>query len=126
MLQRPPRILAEEALDPEDAVRLPEPLEVAGAKIARNIGCGGTRVDIAVRDPADGNRYVLGVVCDGAGYAGELTARDRDRLRDDMLKSLGWRVAHVWIVDWALDRTRAEEHLREIYNNAIQRKESNI
>ena len=100
-------------------------LEGAGAKIARNIGCGGTRVDIAVRDPADGNRYVLGVVCDGAGYAGELTARDRDRLRDDMLKSLGWTVAHVWIVDWALDRTRAEEHLREIYNNAIQRKESN-
>ena len=98
-------------------------LERAGAKVARDVGCGGTRVDVAVRDPEDSARYVFGVVCDGCGYAAELTARDRDRLRDDVLFSLGWNVHHVWIVDWAYDRERAEKRLLEAFNQSINRKE---
>ena len=91
-------------------------LERAGAKTARDVGCSGTRIDVAVRDPDDGSKYIFGVVCDGIGYGMERTARDRDRVRDEVLSSLGWNIHHVWIVDWAYDREKAEKKLIENYN----------
>lgn len=98
-------------------------LEKAGAKVSRDVGCGGNRVDVAVRDPEDDAKYVMGVTCDGYGYAGARTARDRDRLHDDVLASLGWNVVHVWAVDWAYDRPRAEKRLLEQLEKATIRKE---
>ena len=71
----------------------------------------------------DNARYVMGVTCDGRGYAGARTVRDRDRLRDDVLTSLGWNVVHVWAVDWAYDRPRAEKRLLEQLEKAKIRKE---
>lgn len=99
-------------------------LEHAGAKVARAVGCGGSRVDVAVRDPEDGSRYVLGVICDGIDYAGARTARDRDSLRDSVLASLGWNIVHAWVEDWAYDRARAEKRLLEAFEKATKRKET--
>ena len=98
-------------------------LEKAGAKVSRDVGCGGNRVDVAVRAPGDDARYVMGVMCDGRSYAGARTARDRDCLRDDVLASLGWNVVHVWAVDWAYDRARAEKRILEELKKATTRKE---
>lgn len=98
-------------------------LEKAGAKVSRDVGCGGNRVDVAVRDPDDDARYVMGVICDGRGYAGERTARDRDSLRDAVLASLGWNLHHVWVVDWAYDRARAEKRILDEFKKATTRKE---
>ena len=98
-------------------------LERAGAKVARDVGCGGSRVDVAVRDPEDASRYAMGVVCDGTGYAGARTARDRDFLRDSVFSSLGWNIVHVWVEDWAYDRARAEKRLLEAFEKATKRKD---
>ena len=81
------------------------------------------RVDVAVRDADDPTKYVLGIMCDGCGYASERTARDRDRLRDEVLGSLGWNIYHAWVVDWAYDRARAEKRLLEAFENSTKRKE---
>jgi superfamily I DNA and/or RNA helicase len=98
-------------------------LERAGAKVSRDVGCGGNRVDVAVRDPDDDAKYVMGVMCDGKGYAGERTARDRDSLRDSVMSSLGWNIVHAWVVDWAYDRARSEKKLLEEFEKATKRKE---
>ena len=105
------------------AAEVARTLEKAGAKVSRDVGCGANRVDVAVRAPDDDARYVMGVECDGCGYACELTARDRDRLRDEVLASLGWNIYHVWVVDWAYDRTRAEKRLLEAFEKSTKRKE---
>ena len=102
-----------------------EVLEKAGAKVVRGVGFGGVRVDVAICDPADEARYALGVMCDGRGYAAELTTRDRDRLRNDVLVSLGWNILHVWIVDWAYDRTAAEKRLKDAFGEAMNKKRAN-
>ena len=112
-----------DAADDRFADEVAATLERAGAKVARDVGCSGCRVDVAVRAPDDGERYVMGVMCDGAGYAGERTARDRDCLRDAVLSSLGWNLRHVWAVDWAYDRARAEKSLLEEFEKATNRKE---
>jgi very-short-patch-repair endonuclease len=46
---------------------------------------------------------LVGVECDGADYRDAPTARDRERLREQVLGALGWRIHRVWSADWARD-----------------------
>jgi hypothetical protein len=42
----------------------------------------------------------LGVECDGKTYHSGATARDRDRLRQEVLERLGWNIHRIWSTDW--------------------------
>jgi len=42
----------------------------------------------------------LGIECDGATYHSSRSARDRDRLRETVLRDRGWRIHRVWSTDW--------------------------
>jgi hypothetical protein len=42
----------------------------------------------------------MGVECDGAMYHSSKSARDRDRLRQQVLEGLGWRIRRIWSTDW--------------------------
>lgn len=75
-------------------------LREAGHSVHTNVGCSGYRVDVAVVDPRDPARYLLGLECDGPFYKRAATARDRDKLRHEVLKSLGWTLHRLWSPDW--------------------------
>ncbi len=75
-----------------------------GWSVDLEIGRSDVRLDLALRDPADPTRYLLAIETDGANYERAATARDRDRLRTDVLDSLGWSVHRLWAVDWWRDR----------------------
>jgi very-short-patch-repair endonuclease len=89
-----------------------------GFEVHSQIGCSGFRVDLAVVDPRNPGRYLLGIECDGATYHSSKTARDRDRLRQEVLESLGWKIHRIWSTEWfrskdkevarLLDRVQAE------------------
>jgi hypothetical protein len=64
------------------------------------VGCGAVRIDLGVRSPDDPETLLLGIEFDGPGYAQAGVARDRDRLRPEVLASLGWRLHHLWAADW--------------------------
>jgi very-short-patch-repair endonuclease len=83
-----------------------EELGRAGMTVYPQVGCGNFRIDLAVADPAARGRYLLGVECDGATYHRSATARDRDRLRQEVLEGLGWRICRIWSTDWWRDRAR--------------------
>lgn len=80
--------------------------EVAAALIRHGlepvpqVGCGGFRIDLALKHPAHPGLYCLGIECDGATYHSSKTARDRDRIRQSILEGLGWRIFRVWSTDW--------------------------
>jgi very-short-patch-repair endonuclease len=80
-----------------------EELTRRGLTIHPQVGCSGFRIDLAVVDPQAPGRYLLGVECDGATYHSSATARDRDRLRQEVLESLGWRICRIWSTDWLRD-----------------------
>ncbi|MGE0550415.1 MAG: DUF3320 domain-containing protein [Kofleriaceae bacterium] len=77
-----------------------------GWTLRHQVGCGPYRIDLAVVDPRDPDRHVLAIEHDGACYAATATARDRDRLRAQMLAQLGWRTHRIWTLDWWLDPDR--------------------
>ena len=77
-------------------------LMARGLRVVSQVGVGGFRIDIGIKDDLT-DRYVLGIECDGATYHSSATARDRDRLRQQMLESLGWRIHRIWSTDWIKD-----------------------
>lgn len=83
--------------------RLAVALARRGLLLARQVGHSAFRIDIAVRDPRDPQRFELGIECDGDDYRSAPTARDRERLREELLGSLGWRIHRAWSAAWAHD-----------------------
>ncbi|HEX2740493.1 MAG TPA: DUF3320 domain-containing protein, partial [Rubrobacter sp.] len=71
-----------------------------GYEVDPQVGSAGFFVDLAIKDPEKPGRYLLGVECDGATYHSARSARDRDRLRQEVLEGLGWRIHRVWSTDW--------------------------
>jgi hypothetical protein len=63
---------------------------------------------------------LVGIECDGATYHRAATARDRDRLRQQVLEGLGWQIVRVWSTDWWNGRSDAEKRLLEAVEFAIK------
>lgn len=101
-IPHPPATVTEaESNDFEDAVR--DALLRRGLSVDQQVGASRYRIDLAVRDRRDPSRYVLGVECDGATYHGTRTARDRDLVRHEVLRSMGWRIHRMWSTEWFRD-----------------------
>jgi len=76
------------------------------------VGSAGFKIDLGVRHPDRPGRYILAVECDGATYHSALWARERDRLRQDVLEGLGWRFHRIWSTDWFHRRAAEIDRLR--------------
>jgi very-short-patch-repair endonuclease len=90
-----------------DAVR------ALGYEVLPQVGVGGFRIDLGVIDPNARGQFTLGIECDGATYHSSPTARDRDRLRQEVLERLGWRIHRIWSWDWVRERRNETDRLRE-------------
>ena len=77
-------------------------LTALGYEIKGQIGTAGFFVDLAVVDREKPGRFLLGIECDGAQYHASRSARDRDRLRQNVLEAHGWVLHRVWSTDWFL------------------------
>jgi very-short-patch-repair endonuclease/DNA polymerase III delta prime subunit len=88
-----------------------EQLVDRGIKVIPQVGYGGYKIDFGILDPDNPSRFILGVECDGARYHSCATARDRDRLRQQVLENLGWRFHRIWSTDWFLNPAREMSRL---------------
>ena len=86
--------------DSDFEVSVMEALHQAGFESEAQVGVAGFFIDIAVKDPGKPGRYLMGIECDGATYHSAKSARDRDRLRQEVLERLGWRIRRIWSTDW--------------------------
>lgn len=94
-------------------------LDRKGYKLATQVGCSSYRIDMAVKRPSLSGRYVLGIECDGAYYHSARTARERDRLRQDVLESMGWKIYRIWSTDWIKDPVTEGRRLIEAVDDAL-------
>lgn len=82
------------------------------------VGSAGFRIDLGVKDPDAPGRYILAVECDGATYHSALWARQRDRLRQEVLEGLGWCFHRIWSTDWFYRRDDEIARLRTVLDEA--------
>jgi len=125
--ERGPKVLAQRALDLHAAPESPFEESVLGFLLDQGydvqpqVGVGAYRIDLAVRHPQQPGRFVLGIECDGAMYHSAKAARDRDRLREQVLRGLGWQLHRIWGTDWYRNRGDAQRRLIEAIDAALAR-----
>lgn len=84
-----------------------------GYEVVPQVGCAGYRIDLAIKDPSQRSRFCLAIECDGAMYHSSRVARDRDRLRQEVLERVGWKHIHrIWGLDWYWSRKAEEQRLK--------------
>jgi len=75
-----------------------------GIKLVKQVGVSKYKIDFGVVDPEKPSRYLLGIECAGATYHSSPTARDRDRLRQQILEvKYCWKIHRIWSRDWIND-----------------------
>jgi very-short-patch-repair endonuclease len=84
-----------------------------GYEVMPQYGVAGYLIDLAIRHPDRPGTFLMGVECDGATYHSSKSARERDRLRQEILERLGWRLHRVWSTDWLRNPEREFELLLE-------------
>ncbi|UJW79447.1 DUF4011 domain-containing protein [Hydrogenophaga sp. SL48] len=91
--------------DSDFEIAVADALRNRGYETESQVGVAGYFVDLGVRHPERRGEFLAGVECDGVTYHSSLSARDRDRIRQEVLESLGWRgrIIRVWSTDWFTD-----------------------
>jgi very-short-patch-repair endonuclease len=88
--------------DSDFEIAVMDVLRTRGYEVEPQLGVAGFRIDIGVKHPLHKSGYLAAVECDGASYHSGVSVRDRDRIRQEILESLGWRgrIWRIWSTDW--------------------------
>lgn len=95
-------------------------LEEAGLSVIPQWGVGGYRIDFAIQHPSEPGRFVLAVEADGASYHSGTVARERDRLRQQLLEARGWTFVRIWSSDYFFDPQPEIQRVLDAYHQALE------
>lgn len=127
--ERGPRALAEETrlgrggYDSPFEEAVAKALERKGWVMHTQVGVSAYRIDLGVVHPEVPGTFLAGIECDGATYHRSATARDRDKLREMVLRGLGWEILRIWSTDWWID---AESTVDAVHQRLTQLLEDSL
>lgn len=102
--------------DSDFEVSVQKELQRVGYTIHQQVGAAGFSIDLAVVNPDNQNEYALGIECDGAAFHSSKSARIRDRLRQEILERLGWKIYRIWSQHWILHRQEVLDDIVKYIN----------
>ncbi len=108
-----------EQFDSDFEMEVCEFLRKKGYAVDTQVGCSGFRIDMGLKRP-DSSDYVLAIECDGASYHSSKNARDRDRLRQEILEGMGWKFYRIWSTDWFRNRAVEQNRLLAAAEAAVR------
>ncbi|WP_339731206.1 DUF4011 domain-containing protein [uncultured Gimesia sp.] len=95
-------------------------LMAKGWQIVPQVGVSAFRVDLGIVHPDKPGSFLAGIECDGAAYHRVATARDRDKIREQVLRKLDWEILRVWSPDWWYDSQGALETIDLILQEFLE------
>lgn len=101
-------------------------IQSIGCEAIPQVGVKGFSIDIGIKHPDWPHGFIMGVECDGATYHSSVSARDRDRLRQEILEGLGWNLYRIWSTDWFEDPVRETEKLRKVIERRLSALKRNV
>lgn len=112
--------------DSDFEVAVADVLRAKGYSVTPQLGVAGYFIDMAVKHPARAGEYITAIECDGASYHSGATVRDRDRIRQEILESLGWKgkIWRIWSTDWFRNPLREIQKLTSFLEERL--KECNL
>ena len=94
-------------------------LQRRGIPATPQFAVAGYRVDFACAHPDKPGLMVLLLEADGASYHSGATARDRDRIRQQVLEDKGWSVHRIWSTSWFTDSEAELDKAEEAWREAV-------
>ncbi len=100
--------------DSDFEVSVAEVIRSFGYEVKPQLGVAGFFIDMVVRNPDRPGEYLAAIECDGATYHSGHSARDRDRIRQEILESLGWegKIFRIWSTDWFYNPRESTQKLQ--------------
>lgn len=86
-------------------------IEGYGYECRYDVGASDFKIDVAVIDPRNKHRFVLGIVCDGTD---KFSVRDRNLLQVQTLKRGNWNVLRVNSVNYYNNPKREIKRIKEL------------
>lgn len=117
-LQRSVSVSADDHFDSDFEADVCEFLRQHGFSVDTQVGCANFKIDLGLRREKSSD-YVLAIECDGATYHSSKNARDRDRLRQEILEDMGWKFYRIWSTDWFRNDAVEKERLLKAVRKAI-------
>ncbi|WP_156299436.1 DUF3320 domain-containing protein [Streptobacillus canis] len=99
-------------------------LEKKGYLSKSNVGSSGYKIDLALLNPKNNKKYIMGLLFDGYGYLNSETIRDRFILQPTILKLLGWQIYNVWSVEYIENPEKVIDAIIEKINNILEGNQS--
>ncbi len=99
-------------------------LKAEGFDTDVSVGHSEYRIDIGVIDPQNPEKYILGILLDGACYGASKTTRDREIAQISILRGLGWNILRIWSMDWWDNRQKEIERIIAEIKNIQSGKQS--
>lgn len=105
--------------DSDFEIAVMDVLKGKGYEVVPQLGVAGFRIDIGVKHPLHKSGYLAAIECDGASYHSGVSVRDRDRIRQEILESLGWRgrIWRIWSTDWFRNPMSETDRLLQFLEN---------
>ena len=97
-----------------------EAVRSLGYEAVPQVGVSSYFIDIGVKHHKYPSGYICGVECDGATYHSTKSARDRDRLREEVLGRLGWKLYRIWSTDWFRDPLGCRKALKRYLDSTLK------
>ena len=72
-----------------------------------NVGVSDFKIDVAVVDPRDKDKYILAIICDSESSCKLKGVKDRVAMQTKILKKLGWNTYQLWTINF-FNNTRRE------------------
>lgn len=96
-------------------------LAAAGLKVVERLGMSKFRVDLAIADPRDESKAILGILLDGRAWLDRRSSADREVLPTTVLvKNMKWPgIERIWLPMWLRDPAHEVERIVAAVNAAI-------
>ena len=98
-------------------LQIAQKLKEKGFKVSTFVGKSRFKVNIAVHDPQNEEKYIMGILLDDKIYHAIPTMSDREIVQPSVLKSLDWHIKRIWTLDWY----ERPEHVLDNILNEIKR-----
>ncbi len=87
-----------------------------------NLGVSDFRIDVAVVDPRDKDKYILAIIIDSENTARIPSVKDRIAMQTKILKKLGWNTYNLWSINYYNNPRREINKIKELVSTLTEKK----
>lgn len=90
-----------------------------------DVGVSNFKIDVAVVDPRNKDKYILAIICDSENACKLRGVKDRVAMQTKVLKKLGWNTYQLWTINYFNNPKREIAKLKEHITSLTEKKVMN-